>query len=385
MKLTSTFLTALAAAAISSRRARGAGSPRHQPGRHGPVRPGLPGLQPLRQRRMAQGQPDPRRPVLLGILHDPRGDQPREPAQGPREGLQGDQRARLRRPEGRRLLRRRAWTRPPSRRRASRRSRPSSPRSTRSPTVADAPGRDRAPPDDRRQRGLPLRLRPGPPERERGHRRRVPGRPRAARPRLLPKTDDDSKKIREQYVAHVTKMFELMGDDAAKAAANAKTVMDLETKLAEASMTRVERRDPGQDLQPQDAGRARAAHAELLLDGVPQGGQRSAASRRSTSASRSSSRPSTRSSPPTPLADWKTYLRWHLVHAAAPSLSKAFVDENFDFYDKTLQGTPENELRWKRCVTATDNAIGFALGKVVRRATTSRPRPRPAPTRWSRT
>src|SRR4029077_3967171 len=58
------------------------------------------------------------------------------------------------------------------------------------------------------------------------------------------KTDEESKKLRDQYLAHVTKMFTLMGDDAAKAAANAKTVMALETKLAEASMTRVERRDP---------------------------------------------------------------------------------------------------------------------------------------------
>ena len=65
----------------------------------------------------------------------------------------------------------------------------------------------------------------------------------------------------------------------------------------------------------------------------------------------------------TPLPVWKQYLRWHLIHAAAPSLSKKFVDESFAFYGKTLEGTPENEARWKRCVSATDGALGFALGK----------------------
>src|SRR5262249_11856261 len=65
----------------------------------------------------------------------------------------------------------------------------------------------------------------------------------------------------------------------------------------------------------------------------------------------------------TALADWKTYLRWHLIHSASTDLSKPFVDENFAFYGKTLTGTPENEVRWKRCVVATDASLGQALGK----------------------
>jgi predicted metalloendopeptidase len=64
-----------------------------------------------------------------------------------------------------------------------------------------------------------------------------------------------------------------------------------------------------------------------------------------------------------PLADWKTYLRWHLVHTAAPHLSSALVDENFDFYLRYLQGQKEQQARWKRCVTLTDRALGEALGQ----------------------
>ena len=65
----------------------------------------------------------------------------------------------------------------------------------------------------------------------------------------------------------------------------------------------------------------------------------------------------------TPLTAWKTYLRWKLLNDAAPRLSNVFVDADFDFYGKTLEGTPENEARWKRCVVATDAELGQALGK----------------------
>ena len=64
------------------------------------------------------------------------------------------------------------------------------------------------------------------------------------------------------------------------------------------------------------------------------------------------------------IEDWKTYLRWHLVHDAADALSTAFVNENFDFYGKTLNGTKEMQPRWRRCVVATDGVLGEALGEV---------------------
>ncbi len=60
--------------------------------------------------------------------------------------------------------------------------------------------------------------------------------------------------------------------------------------------------------------------------------------------------------------DWKTYLRWMTINSAAPLLSKAFVDENFNFYNRYLTGTKEQQPRWRRCVSATDGAVGEALG-----------------------
>src|SRR5207302_9240881 len=63
------------------------------------------------------------------------------------------------------------------------------------------------------------------------------------------------------------------------------------------------------------------------------------------------------------LADLKTYLRWQTVHAFAPMLPTAFVNENFNFYGKTLQGAKELQPRWKRCVRSTDHQLGEALGQ----------------------
>ncbi len=175
------------------------------------------------------------------------------------------------------------------------------------------------------------------------------------------KTDDASKTLRDQYLAHVTKIFALAGDDPGKAAANAKTVMAVETRLAEASMTKVELRDPEKTYNRMDA----ATLAKLTPNfswteyfhavGVVPAAVNVAQPRFFESLSRQMRA--------IPLSDWKVYLRWQLLHDSAPRLSKPFVDENFAFYGKILQGTPENRPRWKRCVTATDGALGHALGK----------------------
>ncbi len=176
------------------------------------------------------------------------------------------------------------------------------------------------------------------------------------------KADDESKKLRDEYVAHVTKMFALMGEAPARAAENAKGVLALETRLAEASMTRVERRDPDKTYN-------RKTFAELaqLTPNFSWTAYMKAVGAPAVAAV-NVGQPKyfeavNKELVATPLPQWKTYLRWHLIAAAAPSLSKKFVDEDFDFYGKTLQGTPENEVRWKRCVSSTDEAIGHALGK----------------------
>lgn len=177
------------------------------------------------------------------------------------------------------------------------------------------------------------------------------------------KTDKESKDLRAKYVAHVAKMLVLLGEKRAMASAQARTVLAFETKLAEASMTPVEQRDPIATFNKMNA----AALAKLTPNfswaayfrqigapgdvpvnvGQPKFFQ--AFSRQLTAV---------------PLSDWKTYLRWQLINAAASSLSKAFVDQDFDFYSRTLQGTRQILPRWKRCVSATDNAMGHALGRI---------------------
>jgi predicted metalloendopeptidase len=157
-------------------------------------------------------------------------------------------------------------------------------------------------------------------------------------------------------------MFELAGDSPAGAAESAKTVMALETRLAEASMTRVERRDPDKTYNRMDL----AALGRLTPNFSWTAYFRETGAERVAAVNVAQPKyfeAVNRELRATPLATWKTYLRWQLLHAAAPKLSRKFVDENFAFYGRTLHGTPENEVRWKRCVTATDNAIGFALGK----------------------
>jgi putative endopeptidase len=176
------------------------------------------------------------------------------------------------------------------------------------------------------------------------------------------KTDDKSKQIREQYVEHIARMFELLGEDPTKAGADAKTILDLETKLAEASLTRVERRDPEKTYHKMDRGQLRkltpnfsweSYFREIGYPGI-QTVDVSAPKFFETVSQELKAEP---------LPAWKTYLRWHLVNTAAPWLSQAFVDEDFDFKGRILQGTQELMPRWRRCVAAADRELGEALGQ----------------------
>jgi putative endopeptidase len=177
------------------------------------------------------------------------------------------------------------------------------------------------------------------------------------------KDDDASKKLREQYIAHVTKMFSLLGDSKDAAAKNAKTVMDIETALAKAARTRVELRDPQknynkmpqadlQKLTPDFSWGDYFAATNLAEPGDINVGQPDFF------------KGANEVFKATSLDDWKTYLRWHLVNNEAPSLSSDFEKENFNFFGKALTGVKEQKPRWKRVVTVTDNEVGFALGKL---------------------
>ena len=176
------------------------------------------------------------------------------------------------------------------------------------------------------------------------------------------KDDAKSKELREKYVAHVRKMFELLGDKPDAAANEAQTVMRIETALAKGSMTRVERRDPKALDHKMTSGQLENITPEFRWQvyftkvGMP------------TLSSLNVSAPGffkalneavNRES----LTDWKAYLRWHLVHADARHLSSAFLNEDFAFYGKTLRGQQELQPRWKRCTQAVDGYLGEALGQ----------------------
>jgi len=177
------------------------------------------------------------------------------------------------------------------------------------------------------------------------------------------KDDAKSKEIRAKYLAHVERMFVLAGETPAKAKTYAQVVMRMETDLAKGSLDRVSRRDPEkvyhllkkEDFEKGHAGFAWPAYFTgtkppafptvnvswpeffKTVDGLI------------ASAS---------------LDDWKTYLTWHTLHSQVPVLPNSFLNENFDFYGKTLTGAQEMRPRWKRCVDYTDSQLGEALGRI---------------------
>ena len=178
------------------------------------------------------------------------------------------------------------------------------------------------------------------------------------------RTDAKSVEQRQQYAAHVKKIFVLAGEPEAQAAKDAETVLAIETRLAKASLTMTEQRDPQNLNHPTDvlsfqkelthfslADYVSAAHApsvgkvndmepkyfaefnELVAD--------------------------------TPISQIRTYLRWHLLHAyAGTSLPESFDQENWNFYSHTLNGAEKQQERWKRCTRRVDQELGEALGQV---------------------
>ncbi|MET0556729.1 MAG: M13 family metallopeptidase [Vicinamibacteria bacterium] len=176
------------------------------------------------------------------------------------------------------------------------------------------------------------------------------------------KEDARSQEIRTKYVAHVQKMLELLGDAPDAAAASAKTVMEMETALAKVSLERVKRRDPENLYHKMSRADLATLAPEIKWEafftatGAPAFTEINVTHPEFFKGL--SELIKTR-----PLADWKTYLRWHLVRQQAALLSSAFVNESFEFFGKTLTGAKELRPRWKRCVDRVDNDLGDALGQ----------------------
>jgi len=177
------------------------------------------------------------------------------------------------------------------------------------------------------------------------------------------KTDKKSQETRARYLEHLGKTFQLLGDSDAKAKSEAETVMEIETALAKASLTRVDKRDPHKmfnkmsaaDLMKLTPAFDWSAYWKAL--GIP------------AQAEINVTEPAfyqevNRLLQTRGIADWKIYLRWHLERDRAAYLSKPFVQTSFDFYSKYLRGVTEMQPRWKRCVQFVDRDLGEALGQV---------------------
>lgn len=179
--------------------------------------------------------------------------------------------------------------------------------------------------------------------------------------------DPRSVDLRSKYVAYMITMFKLIGNDEATSAANAQKVMALETQLAKASMTLLERRDPNKtynkvtteeliklspsfnwnsyftDLGIGDPGSVNLNQPDFIRE----------ISNMLTTV---------------PVEDWKIYLKWNLINETASYLSSDFVQANFDFNGKAMTGTEMMRPRWKRVLGVTSGALSEALGQLYVKA-----------------
>jgi endothelin-converting enzyme/putative endopeptidase len=193
----------------------------------------------------------------------------------------------------------------------------------------------------------------------------------AGQPRLgLPekgyylRTDPKSVTLRKEYQEHITRMLTLAGEPADQASADAARVLALETKMATASLSREEMRDPSKLYHLTELARFRSQLGAFDVDtylhtlGTP------------AFTSLNVSTPAyfdalNKILPETDLASLKALLRWNLLHSTpGTALTAALDSEQFAFYGKALRGQPEQQPRWKRCVEAVDGALGEALGRV---------------------
>jgi endothelin-converting enzyme/putative endopeptidase len=178
------------------------------------------------------------------------------------------------------------------------------------------------------------------------------------------RTGDVAEKTRTQYVQHITNILKLMGEPESKAAADAQKIMQLETALAKASMDITSRRDPKNIYHLMPVSQLATLAPGIAWDrffkatGTPPVSELNVANPDFLKAMNALL-------VSTDLETLKTYLLWQLIHATDRYvLPKAFDDEIFDFYRRKLGGQPEQRARWKRCVQATDGALGEALGQV---------------------
>ncbi|MEI9981185.1 MAG: M13 family metallopeptidase [Edaphobacter sp.] len=184
------------------------------------------------------------------------------------------------------------------------------------------------------------------------------------------KTDPKSVKLREQYVAYIEQLLTLGGESAEQAKADAEATLRIETALAKASLTRVQRRDPHNTYHMMTVAQlGEIAPAfdwghYFALQGAPGVTKLNVSQPEFMKAVQAELTDE-------PVDALRGYLRFHLLTAAAPALAHPLEQADFDFYSKTLRGTPQMPPRWKTCTRGVDRNLGEALGQEFVRRTFS--------------
>ena len=176
-------------------------------------------------------------------------------------------------------------------------------------------------------------------------------------------SDPSQAKIRDAYVAYITQLLTLSGTEAAQAAEQARAVMAFETRLANASLSRIELRDPAKRYNPLSAADADKLTPNFSWTALFDTLKVPAADKFSLA------QPQFFSEVDTMLADvpastWQAYLRFHTLDDAAPYLASDIEKANFEFYGKTLRGQQEMQPRWKRVLDSVNTGMGEALGQL---------------------
>ena len=174
---------------------------------------------------------------------------------------------------------------------------------------------------------------------------------------------EDFADKRNAFRLHVQKMFSFLGEKPAAAKAHAALVLALETELAQVSRNRVDLRDPNKNYN-KFVGDAFMVKTPALLWKVYYDGLALPTPEYQIVGQPEFFDTVNQLVQARPLADWKIYLRWKLLHDSAPFLTAAIEQENFNFYGKVLSGQPEQEPRWKRAAHTIDGSIGEALGQL---------------------
>ncbi len=178
------------------------------------------------------------------------------------------------------------------------------------------------------------------------------------------RTDDKSVEQRKQYVDHVHKMFVLAGEPEAEAARDADAVMAIETRLAKASLTITEQREPKNLDHPTDVASFGKELTHFSLPDYVAEAHAPAAGKMNDAEPKFMAEFNALLAD-TPIDQIKTYLRWHLIHAYAnTSMPESFEAESWRFYSHVLNGAEKQQERWKRCTSRVDREMGEALGQV---------------------